>query len=446
MKKIRNIILGLIILIIIIILILVYAIFSKENESANNISENDLMDVHEITNSDKFTKEENINNFFNKENQISQFIDYFQNELQAEETNKMVYSILFDNYIVQNNITENNVLEYFSDYKNISNWGANEIYYKMISKENTADVSHRISILSGIETKDVQGEIQYNMSYFMIIEDNETMAYSILPLSEEEYNNIKEKGNTSAYEKTIEKNEYNQILENKTFTDYMLCIKYLTNYQNIRNYNYEMAYNLLDPEYREKRFKTLDNYKEYVEESDNIVLDKYLVNINAEYTEYICIDKNENYYIFKATNPMEYTLTLDTYTIISDNFKQAYNNANPEERAQMNIDKFVNMLNTRDFQNIYDNLFTQGFKQNAFPTLEDFKNFAKNTFFKYNKVNYMEFGNQGNILTYRIELLDKTGNYDGSIIADIIMQIEDNYNFKISFDTNISRFSEEAEG
>ena len=442
MKKFKNIILSLIILIILIILVLVYLIFSKENNDTSSISENDLMDVQEITNYDKFSKEENVNNFFNKEYVVTSFIERFQTQLQMEDLNKLICSLLFEDYKAQNNITESNVLEYFSDYVNITNWNANEIYYKLISKENTADIAYRISILQGIERKYVQEEFQYNISYFMIIEDNENVTYSILPLSEEEYNNIKESGNTTEYEKQIEKNQYNEILENMVFTDYMLCIKYLTNYQDIINYNYEVAYNLLDQEYREKRFGTLENYKEYIDTSDNIVLDKYLVNTTSEYTEYICIDKNGNYYIFKATNPMEYTLMLDTYTIITDNFKKAYNSAEPQERMQMNIDKFVDMINARDFQNIYDNLFTQGFKQNEFSILEDFKTYAENNFFKYNDVNYLEFGNQGDILTYRIELLDKAGESEENVIVDIVMQLEDDYNFKISFDTNVLKIRE----
>ncbi len=278
----------------------------------------------------------------------------------------------------------------------------------------------------------------------MIIEDWNNNSYSIRPISEEEYEKLKQNAETASYERTIEKNDYNQIQKITTFSDYSICIKYLTDYKNIAQRDYTKAYDLLDTEYKEKRFKNVDNYKEYVEQMDNIVLDSYKVNVYQNYIEYICIDKNENYYIFKATNPLQYTLTLDTYTIISDTFKQAYNKADVSERVQMNIDKFVNMLNARDYQNIYDNLFTEGFKQNNFRSLEDFKTYVENNFFKYNDVNYIEFGNQGEILTYRIELLDKTGNDAGSVIVDIVMQLEDDYNFKISFDTNVLKIGPES--
>ncbi len=329
-----------------------------------------------------------------------------------------------------------------SEYNNIAEWNIKEDYVKNVMDNQENNINYRIDIIKGILTKTNENNF-YEDAFFMIIEDWNNSSYCILPISEEEYENLKQNSNTAKYEKSIQQNEYNQLQKISTFSDYTICIKYLTDYKKQIQKDYMQAYELLDSEYKQKRFKTIENYKEYIDQMDNIVLDKYQVNINEGYTEYICIDKNENYYIFKATNPLEYTLILDTYTITSDTFKQAYNKAEIVEKAQMNIDKFVKMLNARDYINIYENLFTDGYKQNNFPSLEEFKNFASEKFFKYNTINFMEFGNQGEILTYRIELLDKTGKNGGSVIVDIVMQLEDDYNFKLSFDKNVLELAPE---
>lgn len=96
--------------------------------------------------------------------------------------------------------------------------------------------------------------------------------------------------------------------------------KYYNDYKNILINNKEEAYNLLNKDYREKRFKNYDNFLNYVDSnlSDSIYslsIDKYSVtNISAKKV-YNVIDNNKNQFIFKENSIMNYEVYLDDFTV-----------------------------------------------------------------------------------------------------------------------------------
>lgn len=233
-----------------------------------------------------------------------------------------------------------------------------------------------------------------------------------------------------------EKNQYNGF-SMQAVKEESLLTKYLEDYkENALKYP-EEAYNSLNEEYRKNRFGSLEKYKQYVTYNkatiENIKLSKYAINNYNDYNEYICVDQYENYYIFKVKNVMNYTLKLDTYTIPSDKFKSEYNSGNAQKKVQLNIDKFIKMINNKDYSNIYD-LLDKGFKNNYFKTEEEFEKFIKEKFFEYNNVTFDKFSNEGEIYIYEITLTDKSGkNTNGKKKLNIIMKLLDDYNFVISF-------------
>ena len=118
----------------------------------------------------------------------------------------------------------------------------------------------------------------------------------------------------------IEKNDNNEYVK-KVITNHTMAQYYLYDYGSIVARNVEKAYELLDEEYKNRKYPTLEKYKEYIEKSDKnyqlLELSDYSSKENDNYTEFICKDQYGDTYIFKDTGIMEYKLRLDNYTIIN---------------------------------------------------------------------------------------------------------------------------------
>ena len=100
------------------------------------------------------------------------------------------------------------------------------------------------------------------------------------------------------------------------------------------------------------------------------------LNTYDEYSEYVCRDKYQNLYIFRAKNPLDYTVLLDTYTITTDNFKTTYDKSSEEYKVAMNIDKWIQMINSRDYTSAY-NCLDETFRNNNFGSEEAFEKYMK---------------------------------------------------------------------
>lgn len=78
---------------------------------------------------------------------------------------------------------------------------------------------------------------------------------------------------------------------------------YLNDYIN-KALNYpELAYNLLDEEYRNKRFESIEDYKIYISDNkkhiENITMVQYGEKDKENYKEYTVVDNFDNYYTIK---------------------------------------------------------------------------------------------------------------------------------------------------
>ena len=92
---------------------------------------------------------------------------------------------------------------------------------------------------------------------------------------------------------------------------------YLNEYVHIMYSDVERAYELLDTEYKEKKFGSLEVFKEYVNSLtySNYKLDRFYVDTDGKYTIYGAFDTNGNIFIFKTNGVMQYTVYLDDYTV-----------------------------------------------------------------------------------------------------------------------------------
>lgn len=277
---------------------------------------------------------------------------------------------------------------------------------------------------------------QFNI---IVLMDTKNDTFLIVPQKYIEQENIKLKEGSSLtlYDKeTIESNENNKYEETME-TEEDMSKEYLNRFRLNLTSDPKYIYNNFDEEYRNKRFGTYDEFTSYInknkENLNKIKLKSYLVNHNEENTEYICKDQYENTYIFEQSSPLNFTIKLDTYTIPTDKFKETYNEAEDYKKVQMNIDKFFQMINRQDYKTAYSCL-AQSYKNNYFKTEEEFTKFAKSNFYTYNKVSYQNYEQKGDKLyTFDIKLSDITGEKKDKKEIKIIMQLNEDLNFEMSF-------------
>ena len=234
----------------------------------------------------------------------------------------------------------------------------------------------------------------------------------------------------------IDINEYNSY-SIRAVTEENLLREYLEDYkQNALKYP-EYAYNSLDEEYRNEKFGNIDYFKEYINNRkdtiEKIELSKYKINDNNGNIQYICLDNDNNYYIFNKKSNMKYTVILDTYTIDLDEFTQKYIGANDGQKVGLNVEKFFKAINDKDYKYAYNKL-DETFRNNNFPTLNDFVNYANNNFFEQNKVEHLNAKRDDDeLIIYTIDLKDATYRELYSKRVTVVMQLKQGTEYVMSF-------------
>ena len=280
-----------------------------------------------------------------------------------------------------------------------------------------------------------EGENYQEENYYVIKIDSKNETFCVLPLEKDKYEDldqIKIKNTTTE----IEKNKRNTV-NYSNINEGQIATKYFQEYKNLMLNNPEKAYKKLDNDYSKDRFGEIDEFKKYINENiKNIQLSQiyeYTVNLYDDYNEYVAKDYYDNIYIFKEDSPNNYTVKLDTYTIPTEKFKETYNSSEDYKKVQMNIDKFFQMINRHDYKTSYECL-TNSYKNNYFKTEEEFANFARNNFFSYNKVAFKDCKQKGEKLyVFNIELTDLTGESEDKKEVTIVMQLNEELNFEMSF-------------
>lgn len=435
MKYIKNIIIALFIIIVIVILLLLF-INKKEIDIAHEDSYENNADT---TNIDTNIKEvDNITLYYTVKDCLDKFYktvimeiasqsegDYIEggeisySQLTGltsnEDKNQAIYDQLYVGYVQKNNITKTNVYEKIRDIGN-------------------SFLIDKMYIIDGENIKDFYVYIENNEKkekIFEVILDVNNNTYSINPLNNVNYNEI-----TAIDVDSINKNS-NNAFNYANISDEQMAKNYFYDFKNNVLSDISKSYNKLEENYKKKRFENIDNYKEYVNNNQNelqkIIIKKYLINNYQDYTEYVCQDQYENYYIFRAKNVMNYEVLLDNYTITTDKFKETYSEANNEKKVQMNVDKFIQMINRHDYKTSY-NCISSGFKKNYLDTQEKFEEYMKNIFFEYNKFEFRNIEQKGsNLYTVTLNITDLTEESSETRNVTIIMQLNDDLDFEMSF-------------
>lgn len=438
--------------IIIIILIILFVLLNNQNDN-KKIMGNDTNIEQNFMKTNKLQKIENKYDYLNAKKVLERYSYYLTNLYYASiENNEEEYEDI-ENF-------KNNLLgiipEFVKDKLKLNKdnivekigWKADyflRIEEILVSKQAISDEAYIED--TNVEAYIIKGVLinknNYDKTDFNIdvLFDKNNNTFYVIP---QEYIidqniSISENNNLLLYNKeVIEKNEYNYLyVYDDEDIDKQICQDYMDLYKYNLMYDTEYLYNLFDEEYKQQRFGNYDNFLNYItnekSEISKVRLKEYQINYNSDSTEYVCKDQYGNLYIFEQTIPMVFTLRLDTYTIPTIKFKETYEKANGEKRVQMNIDKFVQMINRHDYITSY-NCLANSFKNNYFNTQEEFENYIKNNFFGHNKLAFKDFEEKGNnIYTCTIQLTDLTGENLETRELTIIMKLNDNLDFEMSF-------------
>lgn len=438
MKKILSVMIILVISIIFIILMIFY--LNRENFgnitlNGSNGDEGEIIEItNEIENVDNNTDFEIVENCIQQyydmnNNNNSNFFGYgeegeYEKIFSDEEINQMRLDLLSKEYINKNNINLNNINQYIktTDEKSIV------IALKM-----------KKIIGSNSDKYLVQG-ITVNLDYELVSEfytfinlDINNMTFSVEPIIDN-FGNIDDIEIKNENE-SINANDYNQYT--KMVLGYEEIAKeYFTKYKMITLSSPKLMYEFLDGDYKEKRFGNLSGFEKYIYENKDeiakIKIEEFLVNNNENSVEYVCKDQFENLYIFEETSPMNFTLKLDTYTITTDKFKDTYKTASDAEKVHMNIDKFIQMINRQDYRTSY-NYISEGFKNNYFSNQNEFEQFLKDKFFLYNEIKINKLEQQSDLYICNIEITDLTKQNEEIKNISIIMKLNEETDFEMSF-------------
>lgn len=445
MKKIKNL---LIVFSIIILLLCIIIIIIKLNNKENNINANTLDSNQTITNeylegesrqgivgeikeepiineSDYITLVKCIDSFLNKINRNSSV--YFGREGQRtstdEEINNGILKLLSEDYINKNNITTNNIKNYIYNINKSSMFIPREIirYYELEQVNSF--------VINGlVEDKDYNPIMEISL---ILNIDTKNVTYSIEILNtKQNLNTIKPKQIKEIEIKSSNKFTYMQLTdENIIQTIRDVYIGTVIGYPEIFYNNY------LAEDYKKAKFSNVAEFKDYISKNTNRIKEtailKYKKTEDDQETTYILEDEYENNYIIKYNSINRYKMYLDIYTIPLKEAKENYQKGSDMEKINININNFKQMLNTRDYNSIYDKLDST-FKSNNFINVQKLEEYLEKNTYKINNINIDEKSQQDNYYVCIGTLINMKDNSQTKKIT-IMIKLLDNDNYSISF-------------
>lgn len=412
MKKIRKIILFLIILLVFTALGLVSLKNSENIDEKMLVPEEQVEGEYEdITEVQQVTSRINyytIKNIVNK---------YYNN------INKNNYDVLY-NYLAKQYIQEFNIQK-------------DDLGDKFIKIGTNFEIQD-MYVLGSLDTKSiylVKAVIDSSKESIIIVTiDISNSTFEIFP---DEY--VRKYSNNNLNIKYILQNTKIDLNKDNTFT-----FEFITNEEMAENYlkdfkkyikdnNYKKIYEMLDENYKTAKFNGYAAFEEYMkanhERMSKAFLDMYKVTKYDDYTQYICIDSKENYYVFNETAVMKYTIILDNYTIDLPNDVKEYEELKDTEKATLNIKKYLKAIEDTDYKYAYEKL-SRDFKNKYFKTQEDFIKYIKENAIDTKNIKEVTVKEQDGLYICTINTKDDNIDYSNE---KFIVQLDEGTDFQISF-------------
>lgn len=441
MSNLKKCIIILTIILIIIIGILIYVLYQNRGKVIHNIDE-----IGDNTSYELKTDLQEVsirNNFYIVRECVNKFYTYYTAILgieedyygadesiikEAQQQNAVaIYNMLDSEYTTQKGITKENIM---SKIEKVNRATVN--ITDMYVSEKTPNMS--VYIVKGT----LRDNKTFAVSQFQMIVklDSSNRTFSILleDYLDKKYSGLKEGDSIDIQVgENIEKNDNNTYIF-KSISDETYCRDLFYKFKEEILYNPELAFSNLNEEYRQKRFETLDKFKEYAQNNmgkyAKIQPQQYQRSVSGDIVQYICTDQNGNYYIFRENSIMDYELILDTYTLDLPEFTEIYDNSTEQNQILLNIQKVFEAINLGDYKYVYNKL-DDTFKENYFRTELDFENYIKSQWPKEISVSYGEYQKNGEIYIYDIQMSNKTENR--TLSKQIVMQLKEERDFVMSF-------------
>lgn len=426
MFKDNKIILFFIILVMIIIIGIIFILFLiKSNNQSGKEELSNLEGTFVEKKEDIYLVNDSSLYFSIKDNIMQKFLRYIENK-----DSKIVYDMLSKEYIDKESITIDNVLNKFPNYS-IPVFSAKHMYMK------EGDICDTIFINATIKNNQVNGtntNTTIKEEYYKVLIDRNNFTYAIEPIEYKEYSDAL--NGKEVLEKNIILNKHNNF-SYKQMTEENIAISYFNNYLDIIKYDTKRAYELLDEVYIKEKYKTYDQFENYIKDAykQEIYYKEYQKQYNNDGTEqYKYLDNFNRVYIFKEIATMEYKVQLDDYTLENSSFNTKYDSSNDIDKAILNADKFIQMINIKDYTSAYS-VLDEGFKTNYFKTQQDFENYIKNKMYEYNEIKYNSYTNKiVDIYSFKTILTDLTKNTSEEKEFNIIVKLLEDRKFIISFE------------
>lgn len=447
-KKVKLLMIIITIIIVIIIGILIYLLNTQNGNNSISIGKEEIyysdQDTHFRNEVEKVTSKYD---FFDTEVCIKKYITSLQKldknlyERESSSVNDTIniykeelYNLLDTDYIKQNKLTIQNIDKKLSNYYTNLNFQIRSMY--VLDAEEELAIYFVYGNLISTNNNKIEN---YG---FIVKRDTQNLKFSIIPYDYMIDNGYEEtllesKNLDSIKKYSINENDNNYYTSN-AYDDGYISNYYFNMYKENLQFNVENIYNSMEKEYREKRFGTLQNYKEYVTKNYKELLkcnlNQYVTETEDNFTNYICKDQLGNYYIFKETNIGEYTLTLDTYTLKQDKFNEKYKTATNNEKVGMNISEIFQMINAKDYKSAYS-VLSSSFKEKNFKNQDSFEQYIRTKLYLYNDINLVNFSDKiSGVFTYYIEVSNKENKNDAKIKMNIIMQLLEDTEYQLSFE------------
>lgn len=416
MEYLKKIIFIVIIIIIIVTITLIVMNIIDKKEKRENF-ENTL--TMEIANTINYV--DNRNEFYAVKSCITKYLLYL-----SQQDSEIIYSMLDTNYITNYNVTKQNSISNIEKYNE-------PVFYidKLYVIQDTAEVYTyfaygRVVDKQNLKTSNLNLVVRLN---------KENDLFSIIPYKYIEDNNFNiQIGNTIKLpSNNIKENEYNKF-SFKSITEEDMILYYLNEIKDTILYDIESSYRKLDNNYKQNKFASIDEYKNYINKNLGKIysskVQKYDIKKYNDYTQYICIDQNERYYIINETHIGEYTVMLDTFTQDLPEYIEKYNKSKPSQKVAFCIDKFVKNINDENYKLAYS-MLSQGFKDNYFKTLSSFESYAKQNFLGRDQIEFVEVKNEADVYIYKVTISPK--NTENRIEKSFNVKLGEGTNFEISF-------------
>lgn len=407
MKHIKRLIIFFVIIIIIIIGVLFYIISKQkvnENNNFNNTNTSNILNndmgqqnthdeghgIPESENNRKLKYVQGRKEYFTVEALTNNYMNLIGYKNKSE-----IKNILSPQYMSQYKINDNNILN-IATIPTLDN--IKQYYKNTITQIITVQVDDNIYVYLIKGKGRVVGKSDTYTFNIMVELDESQLLYNIYPyqyIKDKGYDKLKVGDTFSNY--TVESitnrenNEFNYI----TKTDLEMANEYFNNYSELLNYYKDDAYNKLNSEYSKRKFGSKENFETYLKDNSMAIalmsINQYKVNSYRDYTDYICTDKYNNVYIFRQQGGiMNYNVFLDDYTIMIDGEEEYYNKLEKVDKSKYNLNKLIKMINTKDYNGIYNSL-DNTFRNNNFKTVDSLKKYLQTNLYNLNNLELEDY-------------------------------------------------------